>query len=99
MQPDNRKRSCPMRRSSITRRQFVAASAGAAVAVPGILHGQNPNNRLNIAIIGCGGRGAANLASVSSENIVALCDVNDRAIDAAAAKFPKARRCTDFRRL
>jgi predicted dehydrogenase len=83
----------------MTRRKFVAASAAAALSVPAVLRAQNPNNRLNIAIIGCGGRGAANLSSVSGENIVALCDVNEAAVGAAAKKFPQARRCSDFRTL
>lgn len=88
-----------MRRTRITRRQFAAASAGVLAAAPGFLRAQDSPNRLNIAIIGSGGRGGSNLSSVSGENIVALCDVNERAIDAAAAKFPKARRFTDFRRV
>lgn len=88
-----------MRSTSINRRQFVAASAGALAAAPGFLRAQDAPNRLNIAIIGCGGRGAANLRSVGSENIVALCDVNSRVIDAAAQRYPRARRYTDFRRL
>jgi predicted dehydrogenase len=88
-----------MRRSSITRRQFVAASAGALLAAPGFLRSQDAGNRLNIAVIGVGGRGAANLGAVSEENIVALCDVDERALAAAGAKFRKARRVTDFRRL
>ena len=88
-----------MRGTGMTRRRFVAASAGAVLAAPTFVRGKDAHNRLNIAIIGAGGRGAANLAAVSSENIVALCDVNARAIDAAAVKFPKARRCADFRRL
>ena len=75
-----------MSRSKFNRRQFVAAATGAVIAAPSVLHAQNPNNRLNIAIIGCGGRGAANLSAVSAENIVASCDVNQRAIDAAAGK-------------
>lgn len=83
---------------TISRRRFLAASA-AALSAPAFLRAQDAPNRLNIAVIGCGGRGASNLGSVSSENIVALCDVNQRAIDAAAAKFPKARQATDFRRL
>ena len=82
----------------ITRRNVLAAGV-AAVGLPGVLRAQNAPNRLNIAISGCGGRGAANLGSVSSENIVALCDVNQAAVDQAAAKFPKARQCNDFRRL
>jgi predicted dehydrogenase len=88
-----------MRPSHVTRRQFLAASAGAVIAAPNFVSGQNANNKLNIAVIGCGGQGASNLGRVSGENIVALCDVNARAIDAAAAKFPKARRIADFRRL
>jgi predicted dehydrogenase len=88
-----------MRRKGITRRQFVAASAGAVIAVPGIVHGRNLGERLNIAIIGSGGRGASNLSNVSSENIVALCDVNAQALDRAGAKFPKAKKTNDFRRL
>src|SRR5262245_50029878 len=89
----------PMSRSSLTRRQFVAAGAAALVAAPGYLRSQDAPNRLNIALIGVGGRGAANLAAVRGENIVALCDVNGRTLDAAGAKFPKARRLTDLRRL
>src|SRR6516225_1628796 len=88
-----------MARKEISRRRFVAAAAGAVLTAPNFVRGKDVNNRLNIAIIGVGGRGAANLAAVSSENIVALCDVNSRAIDAAAVKFPKARRCADFRTL
>jgi predicted dehydrogenase len=54
---------------------------------------------LNIAIIGAGGRGGANTDGVKSENIVALCDVNQDALDAAAKKFPKAKTFRDFRKL
>jgi predicted dehydrogenase len=88
-----------MKRSQVTRRRFLAASTGAVLAAPNFIRAKDAPNRLNIAIIGAGGRGAANLASVSSENIVALCDVDARAVERAAVKFPKARRCTDFRRL
>ncbi|HWY85987.1 MAG TPA: Gfo/Idh/MocA family oxidoreductase [Gemmataceae bacterium] len=88
-----------MRHTLVTRRRFLAASAGAAIAAPGFLRAQNSTNRLNIAVIGVGGRGGSNLAGVSGENIVALCDVNARAVDAAAAKYPKARRTSDFRTL
>ena len=87
-----------MSRMKVTRRKFLAASA-AAIAAPNILRAQNAPNRLNIAIIGCGGRGAANLRAVSGENIVALCDVNQAAVDTAAKDHPRARQCNDFRRL
>ena len=48
-----------------TRRQFgraVASSAVGALAVPAIVRGRNLNEKLNIAMIGVGGRGAANLS-------------------------------------
>ncbi len=86
-------------RSTISRRQFVAAGAGMLAAAPGYLRGADATDKLNIALIGVGGRGAANLAAVSGENIVALCDVDNREVERAAAKFPKARRTNDFRRL
>ena len=87
----------------LSRRSFLRSSAIAAGAAtlgaPAILHAQNANDRLNIAIIGAGGRGGGNLSAVASENIVALCDVNQKNLDAAAARFPKARTCVDLRKI
>ncbi len=87
-----------MTRRHITRRTFLAA-AGTTLVAPAILRGRNLNSKLNIAMIGSGGRGADNLKQVSSENIVALCDVNAKAVDAAAVKHPDAKKFTDFRKL
>src|SRR5258706_512715 len=86
----------------LSRRQFTRTLATAVTAVgtaPAFLRGRNLNDKLNIAIIGAGGRGAGNLESVASENIVALCDVNAKNLDAAAAKHPGAWKCADFRKL
>ena len=85
-----------------TRRQFlqVAAAAGSSlVGAPAFLRGRNLNEKLNIACIGVGGRGASNLAGVGSENIVALCDVSQNAVEKAAMKYPNARKFSDFRRV
>jgi predicted dehydrogenase len=82
----------------LTRRTFLGAAA-ATLAAPAFLRARNANEKLNIAIIGAGGRGASNLAGVASENIVALCDVNAEALDKAAAKHPDAKKFTDFRKL
>ncbi len=88
---------------ALSRRRFsklLATSALGTLAAPAFLRGQNLNRKLNIAIIGAGGRGGSNMAEVGkSENIVALCDVADAALDAAQARFPQARRFTDFRKL
>ena len=88
-------------RSFSRRRFFGAAAAGglATFAAPAILRGRNLNEKLNIAIIGSGGRGAANMGGVASENIVALCDVAESSLNSAAARFPKAKKFCDFRKL
>ncbi len=86
----------------ITRRQFVGgalAAAGAAAGAPAILRARNLSNTLNIAMIGAGGRGAANLNGVSSENIAALCDVDANALEKSGAKHPEAKRFVDFRKM
>lgn len=85
-----------------TRRQFgrvVAASAIGAWASPAIVSGRNLNEKLRIACVGVGGRGGANLHGVASEDVVALCDVFEPAVDRAAQTFPKALRLRDFRKL
>jgi len=71
-----------------TRRQFARSIAGSAVGVfaaPAILRGRNLNERLRIAAIGVGGRGYSNLHEVASEDIVALCDVAEPAVERAAS--------------
>jgi predicted dehydrogenase len=85
----------------ITRRCFhkAAAFAAATLAAPTIVRGRNLNEKMNIAVIGAGGRGAANTAGLSSENIAVLCDVNANAVDAAAVKHPAAVKYTDFRKV
>ena len=57
------------------------------------------NEKLNIAAIGVGGRGAADVNGVADENIVALCDVDSSHAAKTFERFPKARRFTDFRRM
>jgi len=84
----------------MTRRQFtrgVAAAAATVIGAPAILRGRNLNDRLNIAIIGAGGRGADNAHSLSSQNIVALCDVNESNLAKAATLYPQAKKFVDFR--
>ncbi len=99
MPNDNRKRTSEDR--GHTRRTFIktAAMGAGVLAAPAVLRGRNLNDKLNLAIIGSGGRGAANMARVESENIVALCDVNEDNLRRAAQAHPKARKSIDFRRL
>jgi predicted dehydrogenase len=90
------------RSSLISRRSFVqsAALAGTALfGVPAVVYSRSPNEKLNIAVIGCGGRGAANMKEMLGENVVALCDVNEDNLLRAAKKAPEARKFRDFRKL
>jgi len=87
---------------STSRRSFLKLSAATGVATltaPNFLRARDSQNKLNIAIIGAGGRGGANLSGVSSENIVALCDVQSQSVERASKAFPKAGKFTDFRRV
>ncbi|MCA9124278.1 MAG: Gfo/Idh/MocA family oxidoreductase [Planctomycetaceae bacterium] len=87
--------SKPSRRNFL---QSTAVATGAAIfSAPAILRGRNLNEKLNIAIIGSGGRGGSNLRSVESENIVTLCDVNEVSLNFAAQRHPNARKVVDFR--
>ena len=84
--------------AAISRRRFLQTTAAAsALGFPAILRSQDAPRKLNLAIIGCGGRGAGNMGDVMSENIVALCDVNANNLRAAAQKAPGAKQFRDFR--
>lgn len=58
-----------------------------------------PANRLNVAVIGAGGQGAADLGAVAGlgENIVALCDIDEHRAAESFNKFPRAEKYKDFR--
>ncbi|MEW6302068.1 MAG: Gfo/Idh/MocA family oxidoreductase [Verrucomicrobiota bacterium] len=57
------------------------------------------SDKLNIGVIGTANRAAANIKGVEGENIVAICDVDENLLDAAAQRFPNAKKFTDFRKL
>jgi predicted dehydrogenase len=87
-----------------TRRQFLQqsalAGAGLWMTIGRVFpQGQSPNEKLNIAAIGVGGRGAADVHGVAGENIVALCDADENIAVKARERFPQARFYTDFRRI
>jgi len=88
---------------SSSRRKFIAQTAalgaGLTILPTGTLFGANrPGNKLNIALIGCWGRGTAHHAMLEKENVVALCDINSKALAAAGQKFPKAKKYSDWRK-
>jgi len=49
--------------------------------------------------IGIGGMGAGNLRNVESENIVALCDVDENYAAGTVRKYPQAKFYVDYREM
>lgn len=98
-----------MKKTKTSRRKFIkttgAAAAGFMIVPRHVLGGKGytpPSDRLNIAGIGVGGRGFGILNGAynnGAENIVALCDVDDRRAKRAYEAFPKAKRYKDFRKM
>ena len=98
--------SKPVPASAISRRRFLrgAALASSAVMVlPSHVLGRGgfkpPSEKLNIAGIGIGGQGASDLEALSSENIVALCDVDSDYAAKTFKRFPNAKIYKDFRKM
>jgi predicted dehydrogenase len=81
--------------TDITRRRFVktVASTGAALTiVPRHVLGrgfQAPSDTVNIAAVGIGGRGGSDLAAVLTQNIVAICDVDDAQVESRFASYKR----------
>ena len=90
-----------MPNKKLTRRTFnkTAIAASTLFTAPAFLRGRNLNEKLDIAVIGTGGRGGSNLRSVESENIVAVCDVNQTNLKFAQDRHPNAQSFQDFRKL
>ncbi len=93
-----------------TRRAFLAATTTTAVALAGGCAGkpntakvvpgkESPNEKLNVAGIGVGGKGLGDIMSCRRENIVALCDPDwDRAGE-AFYKLKGAKQYKDYRKM
>jgi predicted dehydrogenase len=92
-----------MNTPSFSRRDFIKTSslASAALAFPAILRSQSqsPNNRLNIALCGVGGRGYGAVQGLKGENFVAFCDVDDERAAKTYQEFPDVPRFRDYRKM
>ena len=89
----------------VTRRDFMRAAgilAGFTIVPRNVLGGVRhvpPSEKLNIAGVGIGGRGAGDLHELASENIVALCDVDQQYAGRVFKNYPDAKKYRDFRRM
>ncbi|MBN2031186.1 Gfo/Idh/MocA family oxidoreductase [bacterium] len=92
-----------MTKKILQRRDFLKTAAavgtGLIILPGGVLSGRNAqSNKLNIGLIGAGGRGQQHWRALSDENIVALCDVDENALALAAKEFPNAKQYIDWRK-
>jgi predicted dehydrogenase len=90
----------------MSRRSFIGSSLMASAGfmlVPAHVLGRGgakpPSEKLNLAGVGIGGQGAHDLNELSSENIVALCDVDAKYAAKTFSKFPKAKTYKDYRKM
>jgi predicted dehydrogenase len=87
------------------RRQFIQQTglAGLGFWVAGGLtpaFSRSPNEKLNIAGIGIGGKGSSDIDQAGKVgNIVALCDIDDGRLNEKAGKFSQAKKYNDFRKM
>jgi len=94
-------------RHRMRRREFLRASVAApalavaagAFALPAWASSRSPNEKLNIAVVGAGGRGGRAVTEVRTENFVGLCDVDDQALARWGKEYPNAKLYTDFRKM
>jgi predicted dehydrogenase len=92
--------------SCMNRRRFLGGT-GAGIALfqllptPVLMGAEtlSANNKVNVAGIGIGGQGGADIDSVAGEghNLVALCDVDDNYAAKKFAQYPQAKKFKDYR--
>ncbi len=92
-------------KKSNSRRNFIQNSTLAAdgfMIVPLHVLGRgykSPSDKLNIAFVGAGGRGANHVDDLSGENIVAFCDVDEVRAASTFEKYPNVPRFKDYRKM
>ena len=90
--------------AGLSRRQFLQSTGAAAASLAcwselAPAAPRSANEKLNIGVIGVANRGRANLTAVASENIAALCDVDQQYLGEAHKQFPKATKYVDWRKM
>ncbi len=94
-------------RNSLSRRNFLQSSGAVTAAAlsagvwssRSIAASNSANEKLNIACIGTANRALADIDGVTSESIVALCDVDSRYLGVQSKRFPDAKTYVDYREM
>ena len=91
------------KKNGMSRSEFIVKSATAAAAftiIPRFVLGRGmtaPSDKLNIAGVGIGGMGKTNLEACATENIVALCDIDQKFAAETFKLYPRAKVFKDYR--
>ena len=89
----------------LTRRRFGTTAAAAVVGVPFaqiVAHGQEKKkDKVRVALIGIGGQGLYTLNNIKNEELVAICDIDEKRDDVIKARkeFPDVKFYTDYRKM
>jgi predicted dehydrogenase len=89
----------------LNRRRFLGGVSTGALAYwvgghAGFALSKSPNEQLNIAGIGVGGKGRTDIDQAGKfGNVVAICDIDEVRLDEKAQLFPKAKKFNDYRQL
>jgi predicted dehydrogenase len=75
-----------------------AAGFGSAASLK-MLGYKSPNEKLNIASIGAGGKASSDIDGCATENIVALCDVDEKQAERKFKEYEKVPKYKDFRKM
>ena len=91
--------------SKTSRRDFIKQTAFTTIAIwasdrAWAKGGKSPNDRVQIACIGVGGKGESDTANANKYGtVIAICDVDDNTLNAASQKYPNAKKYNDYRKM
>lgn len=89
----------------LSRRSFLKSTAAGTATVLATLRprAHAADEKLRCAVIGAGGRGGAHVAAARKQKLVALCDIDEQRLGAAARavakEHPKVKTFTDYRKM
>ena len=88
-------------RKGLSRRSFIASSTVATAAVLTAPRAYAQAKEFRIAQVGCGGKGASDLSSITrgGAKVVALCDVDPDKAKKAYEQYPDLPKYTDYRKM
>lgn len=87
---------------TLSRRRFLTTAAVATLAFPALVRARNLNSQIQIAAVGCSGKGHSDILEVGSHTkakFVALCDIDSARFGGIDIKYPGLTHYADFREM